>query len=144
MRVPRIEGPSASRTPQDRTPCGQPHCILLCLLWPRQAWRGVVGGGGPISWCSSQKTTRQDPTHEPQEDHETGPQFSRDLSLLLIFFAFPRRKARCPHLPTCHPCEHAAARTHSAPALFDSEHTNNKEKHMHGDKPEGPARHLDA
>ena len=55
-------------------------------LWPASLHPSLPvatrGGRGPISWCSCQNT-RRDPTHKPQEDHETGPQCFWDLSHLL-------------------------------------------------------------
>ena len=52
----QILGATSIENTTESDPCGQPHCILLCLLWPREGG-GCGGGGGPISWCSCQKKT---------------------------------------------------------------------------------------
>ena len=75
----QILGATSIENTTGSDPLWPAQCILLCLLWARE----TECRGGPISWCSCQKTTRRDPTHEPQEDHETGPQYSQDLSHLL-------------------------------------------------------------
>ena len=49
----QILGATSIENTMGSDPCGQPHCILLCLLWPRE------GGGSHLVVLS--------------EDHETGP-----------------------------------------------------------------------
>ena len=73
----QILGATSIENTTGSDPCGQPHCILLCLLWPRERggggvqgnFKGVPSRGVPVRRprdgtppTSHKKTTRLDPS----------------------------------------------------------------------------------
>ena len=67
----QILGATSIENTTGSDPCGQPHCILVCLLWPQEG--GERCKAHLVVFPSEDHETGPHP--EPHEDHETGPQF---------------------------------------------------------------------